>query len=193
MLYEEENDTVEEKIKEDISSEEKQEIEFVSPLDNPKERISKKPFGIWIHPQNSPVFPERFSGYHTGIDFEIFPGEENKDVEVKALCSGEIFSLKTVSGYGGIVLQKCLHEEQPITVLYGHIDRESLRFSLGDQVKAGVVIGFLGKGGSEETDGERKHLHLGIIKGNKENVLGYVVSEELLNQWINPCELICPL
>lgn len=188
-----ENESIEGKVKEEITSEENQGVEFFSPLDSPKERISKKPFGIWIHPQNSPVFPERFSGYHTGIDLEIFPGEEDDDVEVKALCSGEIFDLKTVSGYGGVVLQSCLYEEQPITVLYGHIDGKRTRFSVGDQMKAGAVLGFLGKGYSEETDGERKHLHLGIIKGNKENFLGYVVSKDLLDQWIDPCKLICSL
>lgn len=193
----EEKENVGEKGEKDISSEEKlqekQDMEFVSPLDNPRERIHKKHFGLYVDPKNSPVFPERFSGYHTGVDFEIFPGEENENVEVRALCSGEIFSLKTVNGYGGVIFQKCLYKEQSIMILYGHIERKSIRFFVGDKVEVGSVLGFLGEGGTEETDGERKHLHLGIVKGNKENVLGYVSSEELLDQWIDPCELFCSL
>ncbi len=193
MREEEGVDRMEEETEKYILLEEKQEMVFTSPLDNPKERINKKPFGIWIDPQNSPIFPERFSGYHTGVDFEIFSGEEDKDIEVKAMCSGEIFFLQTVNGYGGVILQKCFYEEQSIIVLYGHIDKDRVRFSLGDQVKMGTTLGFLGQGGSEETDGERKHLHLGVIKGEKENFLGYVRAETLLDQWIDPCELICSL
>lgn len=44
------------------------------PLTDAAARITKKPFGIFITPQNSPVQPERFSGFHTGTDFEILPG-----------------------------------------------------------------------------------------------------------------------
>ena len=38
------------------------------PIGQTEERITKKPFGIKISPENSPISPERFSGYHTGID-----------------------------------------------------------------------------------------------------------------------------
>ena len=38
-------------------------------------RITKKPFGIFITTQNSPVQPERFSGYHTGVDVEYKDAE----------------------------------------------------------------------------------------------------------------------
>ena len=180
-----------EEMKDPILLEEKQEREFISPLNNPQERINKKPFGIWVDSQNSPIFPERFLGYHTGVDFEVFPGEENEDVEIRALCSGEIFFLEVVNGYGGVMLQRCFYEEQPIIVLYGHIDKDRTLFSLGDRVEVGMKLGFLGKGNSKETDGERKHLHLGVIKGDKENFLGYVRSEALLDNWIDPCDLIC--
>src|SRR3989344_6907506 len=43
---------------------------LVWPVDEFEERITKKPFGIFITPQNSPIKPERFSGYHTGVDVE---------------------------------------------------------------------------------------------------------------------------
>jgi hypothetical protein len=35
-----------------------------------KAGLQKKPFGIYITPENSPVQPENFTGYHTGIDVE---------------------------------------------------------------------------------------------------------------------------
>src|SRR5947209_4518700 len=43
-------------------------------------RVTKKPFGIYVNPANSPVQPERFSGYHTGADAEY--GEVSADVPV---------------------------------------------------------------------------------------------------------------
>src|SRR3989338_10346295 len=50
---------------------------FGPPLDNSSERVTKKPFGKYITPADSPVQPERFSGYHTGADFEVFSNEIN--------------------------------------------------------------------------------------------------------------------
>lgn len=43
---------------------------IVLPIAEFEKRITKKPFGIYITPQNSPVQPERFTGYHTGVDVE---------------------------------------------------------------------------------------------------------------------------
>ena len=37
--------------------------EFQSPLDRAGERVTKKPFGKFVTPQNSPVQPEKFYGY----------------------------------------------------------------------------------------------------------------------------------
>jgi hypothetical protein len=55
---------------------------FFPPMMRAGERVAKKPFGIFITPQSSPVQPEHFRGYHTGADFEIFPEELNVDVAV---------------------------------------------------------------------------------------------------------------
>lgn len=49
------------------------------PINSALERVTKKSFGIYVTPQSSPVSPEKFTGYHTGVDFEITPDEENKD------------------------------------------------------------------------------------------------------------------
>jgi hypothetical protein len=61
---------------------------LVLPISSAAKRITKKPFGLKVSPTDSPVKPERFSGYHTGTDFEILPGEENKDVPIYAICNG---------------------------------------------------------------------------------------------------------
>jgi murein DD-endopeptidase MepM/ murein hydrolase activator NlpD len=153
--------------------------------------VTKKPFGIYITPQTSPVQPERFRGYHTGTDFEIFPEELNADVPVHAVCKGAIALKKNASGYGGVLVQNCNLENQPVTVIYGHLKLTSISKNAGDNLNAGETIGILGKAYSSETDGERKHLHLGIHKGTTVNILGYVQSQSELSGWIDACTLVC--
>ena len=80
---------------------------LVAPLERAGERVTKKPFGIFITPQNSPVQPERFRGYHTGIDFEVFPKELNADVPVKTVCGGKMKIKEYASGYGGVMVEDC--------------------------------------------------------------------------------------
>jgi len=53
-------------------------------------RVTKKPFGIYVSPGHSPVSPERFSGYHTGVDFETTAAEQNIDIPIYALCDGNL-------------------------------------------------------------------------------------------------------
>ncbi len=157
------------------------------PLSSAHTRVTKKQFGIKISPQESPVSPERFSGYHTGVDFEILPGEEDEDVIVAAICSGPlIFINNSVSGYGGVVAQTCTVEKQEVTVIYGHIRVGSIKHAINSQLKAGETFAVLGSGYSSETDGERKHLHLGIYKGTEgKYLLGYVSNESSLSGWLN--------
>ncbi len=164
-------------------------LAFQAPLDRVGERITKKPFGIFITPQNSPVKPERFRGFHTGVDFEIFPEELNVDVPVKAICNGTIAEKKYASGYGGLLVQNCELDRSRINVIYGHLKLVSITKNVGDVLAKGEEIGILGKNYSVETNGERKHLHLGIHKGAMVNVLGYVQSQSELSKWINPCSL----
>ncbi|OGZ31968.1 MAG: hypothetical protein A2V69_03615 [Candidatus Portnoybacteria bacterium RBG_13_40_8] len=158
---------------------------FSSPIDRWSERITKKPFGIYISPNSSPIQPEHFSGYHTGSDFEIFPDEEDKDVEIKTVCSGKLLEKRYVSGYGGTIVQQCEFENQDITVLYGHLKLSSIGININQQIFAGDKIGILGKGFSSETDGERKHLHISIHKGTNINLAGYVQNSGQLSNWID--------
>ena len=159
--------------------------ELGAPLARAIERITKKPFGIHVTPQNSPVSPEKFTGIHTGTDFETFTDEQNIDVSVYAICDGKILQKGFGRGYGGMIVQSCTLEDEPITIVYGHVQIASANVKIGDTIQSGDFLAYLGTGGSDETDGERKHLHLGIHKGAKPDTRGYVASESELSEWID--------
>lgn len=160
------------------------------PISNALARVTKKPFGIYITPNNSPVSPEKFTGYHTGADFEILPGEENIDVNIFALCTGQILEKKYATGYGGVLVQACNINNEDVTIIYGHLRLASIAVNAGDTLTKSQQFAVLGTGYSTETDGERKHLHLGIHKGTAINILGYVQTQNQLNDWIDPMTLI---
>lgn len=173
------------------SEPETEEREWLPPLEDAEERVTLKPFGIFITPQNSPVEDERFSGYHTGVDFETLEGEEDEEVPVRAVCSGRFLQKRTASGYGGLAVQGCELGGEPVIVVYGHLDIQSIEPETGDRLEAGAGIGVLGEGGSAETDGERKHLHLGMYQGEEINIKGYTDSKEDLAEWLDPCDHVC--
>ncbi len=158
---------------------------FVWPISQPTKRMTIKPFGLHVDPKHSPVPLERFTGYHTGVDFETFPEEKDSDVAVNAVCEGRIASVRSASGYGGVVVQACKWNKKDITVIYGHLKLASVTVKEGDRLKAGQQFALLGKGYSNETDGERKHLHLGIHVGTRVNILGYVAKTTDLKQWVD--------
>lgn len=164
--------------------------ESIDPLPRTDERPILKPFGIHITRENSPVKPERFSGYHTGIDFEILPGEEESDVEVRAICNGAILQARRVSGYGGVLIQSCALNDEAVTVLYGHLDLSSVTHAVGDVLRQGNRIGVLGNPSEGETDGERKHLHLGVHRGTSIELRGYAPRKEDLSRWIEPANIL---
>lgn len=165
--------------------------DFQAPLNRVLERVTKKTFGIYITPATSPVQPEKFQGYHTGTDFEIFSEELNVDVPVRAVCSGKLLLKKYASGYGGVAVESCTLNNNPITVVYGHLKLSSISTVQDQKISAGDVIGILGANKSVETDGERKHLHLGFYKGSAVNILGYVPNKQALEDWIDPCLYVC--
>src|SRR3989344_2738795 len=101
------------------------------PIDRVLKRVTKKPFGIKISPKDSPVSPERFSGYHTGVDFETFSDEQKKDIPIFAVCPGKLVLKKYASGYGGVAAQSCQIENQDVTVVYGHLRLSSISRKFG--------------------------------------------------------------
>ncbi len=159
---------------------------IAEPISNALNRVTKKPFGIKISPSNSPVSPEKFSGYHTGVDFETLASEQDSDVAVFAICSGRLLLKKQATGYGGLAAQSCKIGEEDVTVIYGHLKLTSIQTSVGGELTAGQTLGILGKGYSSEADGERKHLHLGIDKGTSINIKGYAAKQSDLSEWLDP-------
>jgi murein DD-endopeptidase MepM/ murein hydrolase activator NlpD len=163
---------------------------IAEPIDNALTRVTKKPFGIKISPKNSPVSPEKFAGYHTGADFETLTEEQDSDVQIYAICAGPLDLKKYATGYGGVAVQKCKIDNSDVTVIYGHLKLDSISATIGQNLNPGELIGLLGKGYSTETDGERKHLHLGIHKGTAINILGYVQVQSQLSNWIDAMTLL---
>jgi len=155
---------------------------FVPPVAEFKKRITKKPFGLYITPATSPIQPEKFTGYHTGVDVEY--GDVQTDVPVVAIADGLVIYSGWVSGYGGFLA--ILHSDYIST--YGHLNPDTLP-AKNTKVLQGQTIGTLGQAYSHQTDGERKHLHFGIIKGNKLDLRGYVQNEIEISLWLNPLNL----
>lgn len=163
------------------------------PLDKSIERPKLLTFGMYVtpDPENNPIDPpERFSGYHTALDFEILPGEEDEDVSVKAICSGKVTAAELAEGYGGVFVHTCNLNEQLVSVLYGHLDNESFQLKVGDEVEKGRQIGKLAAARTEASGGNRKHLHLGIHKGEVGVFNGYVQLESELGEFIDPTSLL---
>jgi murein DD-endopeptidase MepM/ murein hydrolase activator NlpD len=159
------------------------------PLDRAAERVTKKLFGLEVSPERSPVSPERFAGFHTGVDFEVFDQERSADVEVRAVCGGPLVVTRQASGYGGVAVQECLRGDEPVTMVYGHLRLSSVQASVGQYLAPGDRLGLLGADGTAETDGERRHLHLGVHRGRAVDLRGYVGRRDELGTWLDPLPL----
>lgn len=165
-------------------------VELYYPVNSFVDRVTLKPFGIYVSLEDSPVQSERFAGYHTGADAEILESEAEEDVWVYAMSEGTVLSIRTAQGYGGVMAIQHEVEGKSYVGIYGHLDLKSFLIEEGERVAAGQKLGILGDAHSEETDGERKHLHFGLIPGREVNWLGYVQAEEGLNGWIDPVEFL---
>ncbi len=158
------------------------------PLHNAYNRPTPLHFGLYVtsDPKHNPIDPpERFAGYHAGLDFEIDPSEKDVDVPVYAICEGTVIFSGFAQGYGGLLIHRCKFQEQDVTVLYGHLKVEGLP-EIASTVHPGDQIGVLGADRSRDTDGNRKHLHFAIHKGRQEVMLGYVQTPEELDQFLDP-------
>lgn len=169
------------------------EDDIVDPLDRVRERELKLTFGLYVtpNPDQNPIDPpERFTGYHTALDFEILEGEEKSDVYVYAICAGQVLLNKYVDGYGGTLVQSCIIDGEPVTVLYGHLDPASTAAKIGDHLSPGDALGFLGEAYTEETSQNRKHLHLGIHQGERVVLQGYAASKSELDAFLDPAKVL---
>ncbi|RJQ35126.1 M23 family metallopeptidase [Candidatus Parcubacteria bacterium] len=162
------------------------ENKIYEPIAQFKERITKKPFGIYITPETSPVQPEKFTGYHTGVDVEYDDLPQEK-INIYAIADGEIVRSGWVSGYGGMLAIRHKINDKNYIVIYGHLSPDDLP-KVGTKVEAKQIIGYLGQGYNHDTDNERKHLHLAIYTGTDVNVRGYVANQTELAKWLDPVE-----
>jgi len=156
---------------------------LAEPVAEFKTRITKKSFGIYITPQNSPVQPEKFTGYHTGVDAEY--DDVSADVPVRAIESGIVVRSQTVSGYGGVMVVRHPIKGSDKLVLYGHLDPMSMK-SVNASVTKGEQIAILGEGFTSKTSGERKHLHFAILAKSTVDWKGYVQNQSELSGWHDP-------
>ena len=163
---------------------------LAQPLERALERVTKKPFGIEIHPGSSPVPNDRFDGFHVGVDFETFEDEQDIDVPVFAVCDGRLLYATRARGYGGVAVQACTIDGHDVSVIYGHLDAASVTSRAGDILESGTRIGVLGRGYSEETDGVRKHLHLGLRLDSRDDIRGYVRSATETAQYLDALEYL---
>ncbi len=132
------------------------------------------------------LFPfNRFYGYHAGVDLEIFPDEERKNVSVFSIYDGVVSFVGSLAGYGGVILIKLDNTNH--TVLYGHVKIKNLNYKTGDRILSGKLLTSLGDAFSEETSKERKHLHFAIYKGGDLYFRGHEKDLTALNnKWENP-------
>jgi len=164
------------------------------PIENGSWRPTPLHFGMHVtpDPDENPIDPpERFVGYHVATDFEIFPSEENEAVDVYAVCTGTGAYSAFAGGYGGLITQHCTLDGEQVTMLYGHLAVASLP-APGTLLHKGDKIAELGAARSHDTDGNRKHLHFGIIKGWSSEIRGYVDTPEETNLFIDP-QSVLPL
>ncbi len=156
---------------------------IVSPIDQFDTRITKKFFGTYVTPTNSPVQPERFTGFHTGVDIEY--GDTTTDVPVRAIAEGQVVVSQTASGYGGVMVIRHNLQGKSITALYGHLRPSSMK-KVGTTVAANDQIAVLGTAYSAETDGERRHLHFSLRRDASTTIRGYVQKQSELSDWQDP-------
>ena len=162
--------------------------QYALPIANFLTGQTKKVFGQYITPQNSPIQPEKFTGYHTGVDIE--EDQNDVDVPVFAISDGTVKFSGKVSGYGGVLIYETTINNETVTILYGHIRLSSATKSVGEEVSKGDKLAVLGSPYFSETDGERKHLHFSIHKGSAIEYRGYVQNQSELSNWISSDDVI---
>ncbi|MEK7542641.1 MAG: M23 family metallopeptidase [Patescibacteria group bacterium] len=123
-------------------------------------------------------------GYHAGDDIEYT--DVDAEVPVYAIADGVVKQNDWVKGYGGVMVVTHTIGGKTITAIYGHLDISSTSLSKGDNVLRGEQVAYLGKGGTSETDGERKHLHFAVYEGEDLRIQGYESTQAALFKWTNP-------
>jgi len=165
---------------------------FSQPMEHAANRPTPLHFGVHVTPDpaTNPIDPpERFTGYHAAVDYEVSAEELDAPVPVFAICRGKVVYSGFAEGYGGVLIQRCTLDGEPISVIYGHLSRNGL-IEDGETLRSGQQLGYLADARSVDSDGSRKHLHLGIHKGRALDMRGYVQTREELAEYIDPATVL---
>ncbi|OGY43866.1 MAG: hypothetical protein A2729_05290 [Candidatus Buchananbacteria bacterium RIFCSPHIGHO2_01_FULL_39_14] len=108
---------------------------------------------------------------------------------VKAITDGVVIFSGTANGYGGVIAIRHIINDGVYIAVYGHLKPSSL-VKNNTSVSRDQSIGILGAGNTSETDGERKHLHFALHRGQELNLKGYVNNQKDLKNWLDPLSLI---
>jgi hypothetical protein len=159
-----------------------------APIPSARNRPVALGFGMHVtaNAKENPIDPpERFEGYHAGRDYEVLASELDKEIPISSICSGSVLYSGYAEGYGGVLTQRCNINGESMTVIYGHLDSNGLTPE-GTILAAGDRLGKLAPARSVWSDGNRKHLHLGIHKGEVPDMRGYVQEPMELEEFIDP-------
>lgn len=164
------------------------------PLRHARSRPMAIRFGMHVTPDpaGNPINPpENFTGYHVGLDYEILGDELDTEVPVFAICNGAVLYSGYAAGYGGVLVQRCNIRNQDVTVIYGHLSSSGL---MAESIVAetGQQIAVLADSRSYWSGGNRKHLHLGIHKGEAMDMRGYAGTASELSDFIDPLTILPP-
>ncbi len=163
-----------------------------APIPDARSRPVALGFGMHVTPnaKENPIDPpERFEGYHAGIDYEVLASELDKEVPISAICGGSVLYSGYAEGYGGVLSQRCEIAHESVTVIYGHLAPEGLAPE-GAVLTAGERLGILAPAKSFWSGDNRKHLHLGIHRGEEPSILGYVREPMELEAFIDPAAVL---
>lgn len=164
----------------------------VWPIEGGTHRATPLHFGLFVtpDPDNNPIDPpERFTGYHVATDFEVTEDEADKEIAIYAVCTGTGSYSGFAGGYGGLIVQECMLNNEKVSMIYGHLAIDSLP-PKGSLLTKGDKIGILGAAQSYDTDGNRKHLHFGIHKGWSGDYRGYALTKGEVDEFIDPMTVL---
>lgn len=117
--------------------------------------LSKIPADRWAYPLPAAKVISPFGGKrnHSGVDLKTKPNDN-----IVACFDGVVTRSGVYSGYGNCIEIK---HANGIRTLYGHQSKNLVK--VGDKVKAGQVIGLVGRTGRATTE----HLHFEIFCGER--------------------------
>ncbi|MBO5537461.1 MAG: M23 family metallopeptidase [Prevotella sp.] len=129
--------------------------------DSFKWNLAQMPTSEWAYPLPeckviSPYGNRRGRRAHSGVDLKTVPNDE-----IHAAFDGEVIQSGPYSGYGNCIKIK---HGNGLTTLYSHQSKNLVK--VGQQVKAGEIIGLTGRTGRATTE----HLHFEIFfQGHRHN------------------------